>query len=83
MVKKNKKNTTFDNLAGMIKRGFDNVDKRFDENTKEHRVMMTKLENLENGTEEIKLKLDPVAYRFEIQELERRVKRVEAKLGIR
>jgi len=44
---------------------------------------MTKLENLENGTEEIKLKLDQVAYRFEIQELERRVKRVEAKLGIR
>jgi len=83
MVKKNKKNTTLDNLAGMIKRGFDNVDKRFDENTKEHRVMMTKLENLENGTEEIKLKLDQVAYRFEIQELERRVKRVEAKLGIR
>jgi len=57
MAKKIKKNATLDNLAGMIKRGFDNVDKRFDENTKEHRVMTGRLENLENGVEEIKLKL--------------------------
>jgi len=83
MTKKLKKNVTLDDLAGMVKRGFDGVDKKFDENTKEHKLMMAKLENLENGVEEIKLKLDQVAYRFEIQELDRRLKRVEAKLGLK
>lgn len=78
-----KKNTTLDNLAGMIKRGFD-------ENTKEHRKMFklldghtNRLDNLGQGQEEIKLKLDQVAYRFEIQELDRRLKRVEVKLGLK
>lgn len=83
MVKRIKKNITLDNLAGMIKRGFD-------ENVGEHRQIFqrfdkvdTKLGNLEDGAEEIKLKLDQVAYRFEIQELARRLKRVEAKLGMK
>lgn len=83
MVKKIKKNVTLDNLAGMVKRGFDGVDKRLDENLKEHRTIVAKLDNLENGVEEIKLKLDQVAYRFEVQELDRRLKRVEAKLGFK
>ena len=76
MAEKIKKNITLDDLAGMIKRSFDKVDTRFDK-------AENKLDNLENGVEEIKLKLDQVAYRFEIEELGRRLKRVEAKLGIR
>ena len=83
MNEKKKKNITLNDLAGMVKRGFDNVDKGFDENVKEHQTMMQKLEGLENGVEEIKLKLDQVAYRFEIEELDRRLKRIEAKLGIK
>jgi len=77
------KKITLENLAGMIKRGFDGVDKKFDENTKQHQQIFNRLENLEQGQEEIKLKLDQVAYRFEIQELDRRLKRVEAKLKIK
>lgn len=83
MTGKIKKNITLDNLAGMIKRGFD-------ENTKEHQQLFkrfdktdARLESLENGQEEIKLKLDRVAYRFEVEELDRRLKRVEAKLGLK
>lgn len=96
----NKKITTNDDLAIMIKKGFEGVDKRFgetdkkidnlsielikgfEENTKEHQQIFNRLENLERGHEEIKLKLDQVAYRFEIEELDRRLKKVEAKLGI-
>ena len=70
------KKITLENLAGMIKRGFDGVDKSFDENTKQHQQIFTKLE-------EITLKLNQVAYRFEVQELDRRLKRVETKLGIK
>ena len=46
----------------------DNVDKR--------------LESLEQGQEDIKLRLDNVAYRFELVELQRRVELVEKKVGI-
>ena len=70
------KKITLENLAGMIKKGFD-------ENTKQHRQIFNRLDNLEQGQEEIKLKLDQVAYRFEIEELNRRLKRVETKLGIK
>ena len=51
MAKKIRKNITLDNLAGMVKRGFDGVDKRFDK-------VDGRLGNLESGIEEIKLKLD-------------------------
>ena len=76
MAKKIKKNITLDDLAGMVSRGFDGVGERFDE-------VETGLKNLGNGVEEIKLKLDQVAYRLEVQELDRRIKRIEVKLGMK
>ena len=50
----------FDEVHGTIKAGFDKVDNR--------------LAALENGQEEIKLRLTNVAYRFELEKLEKRVK---------
>ena len=77
------KKITINDLAGMIKKGFD-------ENTEQHQQIFNRLDktdirldNLEQGQEEIKLKLDQVAYRFEVQELDRRLKIVEAKLGMK
>jgi polyhydroxyalkanoate synthesis regulator phasin len=58
----------FQNLARMIKTGFDEVG--------------TRLENLETGQEEIKRRLDNVAYRFELDDLERRVEKLEFKAGL-
>ena len=82
---KNKQNITLDKLAGMIKRGFDetakktDVDRRFEE-------VDSAIKNLreENSLEheEIKLRLSQVAYRFELEEIDKRLKRVEAKVGI-
>lgn len=83
MAKKIKKNISLDDLGGMIKRSFDSVDKRFDSLDKRFDGVDARLENLEQGQEEIKLKLDQVAYRFEIQELDRRLKRIEVKLGLK
>jgi len=94
MAKKINNNVTLDDLAGMVKHGFDEVDKRFgdvdkrfdDVDKRFDRVEKTLKEfKSENSLEheEIKLKLDQVAYRFEVQELDRRLKRVEAKLGIK
>jgi len=82
-IQKMPKKITLENLAGMIKKGFDGVDRKFDENTKQHQQIFDRLDNLEQGQEEIKLKLDEVAYRFEVRELDRRLKKVEIKLGIK
>jgi len=53
-----------DQLALAVKNGFDGVDrrfngvdKRFDENTKQHQQIFDRMDNLEQGQEEIKLKL--------------------------
>ena len=65
-----------DQLALAVKSGFD-------ENTKQHHQIFNRIDNLEQGHEEIKLRLDGVAYRFEVQELDRRLKRIEVKLKIK
>lgn len=54
-----------DKLAAATKRDFDGVNIRLDK--------------LEQGQEDIKLRLDNVAYRFELHELERRVTLLEKK----
>lgn len=64
----NNKDVTLNDLAGMIKVGFDETQAKF--------------EVLERGQEDIKLRLDNVAYRFEIVALEKRVEVLEHKLGV-
>ena len=73
---KKTKGATIDDLAVMVKNGFDSVDSRFNHVDK-------RLDDLEQGQEEIKLKLGDVAYRFELVELERRVNILERKVGKR
>ncbi len=66
-----------DELAGMMKRGFDELGNKLGGQI---RVLG---ENNERAHEEIKLKLDNVAYRFELVELQRRVDALESKVGIK
>ena len=73
---KKTKGATIDDLAVMVKNGFDSVDSRFNHVDK-------RLDDLDQGQEEIKLKLGDVAYRFELVELERRVNILERKVGKR
>ncbi|MCL5436122.1 MAG: hypothetical protein M1275_03515 [Patescibacteria group bacterium] len=70
-----KKQITLDTLAGMVAGGFSDMDRRFVK-------IEERLLSVEQGQEEIKLKLDNVAYRFEVQELQRRVALLERKAGI-
>jgi len=46
-----------DQLALAVKNGFDGVDKRFDENAKQHQKIFNRIDNLEQGQQEIKLRL--------------------------
>lgn len=65
-----------DDLAGMTKRGFDEV---YDEIHNEVGGLKKQMSKLEQGQEDIKLRLDNVAYRFELVELQRRVTLLEKK----
>jgi len=69
-----KKETTTDDLAVMINRGFEQTREDFKQVDK-------RLGSLENGQEEIKLSLNNVAYRFELVELQKRVERLEKKIA--
>ena len=77
---KKKKNVTINQLAGMIKRGFDGVNERFDKIKKQLKNFRKK-NSLEH--EDIKLRLSQVAYRFELEEIDKRLKKVEAKLRLK
>ena len=61
-----------EDLALITAKGFDTMGKKFDN-------IDIKIDKLEKGQEEIKLRLDNVAYRFELVELQKRVEKLEAK----
>ena len=70
-----KKNVTTDELAVMIQAGFENTAIKTD---------LRKLEDkVDKNHEEIMLKLDNVAYRFGLVELQRRVELLEKKASFR
>ncbi len=83
MENKNKK-ITINDLALMTKRGFDevgeNIKKGFETVNNNIRILS---ENNAREHEEIKLRLDNVAYRFELVELQKRVEVLEKKAGIK
>ncbi len=84
-----KKKITIEDIAGMIKRGFDetakknDVEKRFTEVEKRLDTIENRVHNIEEGQEEIKIKLDNFPYRFELRELEKRVSSLEKKITFR
>ena len=62
---------TIDDLAGMIKEGFEkDVKQGFEKVEKD-------IDDLKQGQERIELRLDNVAYRFELVALEKRVEALE------
>ena len=74
MKVKKKKETTVDDLAMMINNGFNEMKEN---NAREHKEIGEKLNSLEQGQDDIKIRLDNVAYRFELVELQRRVEVLE------
>ena len=73
--------TSIEDLARITKNGFDEMGQLI--NTVDKRVngVQSDIKELKRGQEDIRLKLDNVAYRFELVELQRRVTLLEKKLG--
>ncbi len=95
LTKKNK-HITLDDLARMTALGFDEVKKEIQGVGNETKGLKNETKGLKNeideikkdvkelmqGQEDIKLRLDNVVYRFELEDVERRVKKLEMKLKI-
>jgi hypothetical protein len=62
-----------DTLALAVKQGFDAVDKQFAD-------MGVQLKVIKQDVEDVKLRQDNVAYRFELRELQGRVMKLEDKI---
>lgn len=77
------KQITNEDLAQMIKKGFDGSDEKFEGIDKRFDDIEVRLENIEAGQEDIKLRLGEFAYRFEVEDLKKRLEKVEAKLAIK
>jgi len=65
-----------ENLGRMIAKGFEGVDKRFEENTEQHRQIFNRLDRIE-------MKLEGVVYRREFDELKGRMDELENLLAIK
>jgi len=82
---KNKvKKITIDELAMMTKRGFDEVGEGMKQGfaTVNNNIHILS-ENNTREHEDIKLRLDNVAYRFELVELQKRVEVLEKRAGVK
>ena len=88
---KKKKETTIDELALEMREGFRRVDKTIEElarmvaegfNSMGNRMdgFEKRMSGLEIGQDDIRNKLDNVAYRFELVELDKRVRVLEKKV---
>jgi len=85
MAKKNKK-ITMEDLAGMVQRGFSGLEDKMAMKADTNRIENNLKILSENNTREhkdIKLRLDNVAYRFELVELQKRVEVLEKKAGMK
>lgn len=83
MKKQLKKNITLDDLALMVGKGFNNVDKTLVATRGDIHKLDKRIAVLEAGQEQIKLRLDNVAYKFELVALKDRVERLETKAEIK
>lgn len=95
MDKQNKK-VTLESLAATMEAGFKRMDKGFKDakedneslarmvaNGFEHTATKEDIARLEQGQENIQFRVDSLAPYFEVKHLERRVKRLEDRAGIR
>jgi polyhydroxyalkanoate synthesis regulator phasin len=79
-MKNANKKITMNDLAVMVKNGFDETGGKIEEVRKEVKNLS---ETNAEEHEKIMLRLDNVAYRFELVELQKRVDVLEKKVGLR
>ncbi|MFA6042990.1 MAG: hypothetical protein WCV85_00065 [Patescibacteria group bacterium] len=74
---------TLEDLARMIKMEFDHNGEEFTGIRQQFHDLHGEIQELKDGQHAILVRLDNVAYRFEVTELERRVGILEKRAGLR
>lgn len=83
---------TIENLARMIEKGFQQTASRRDVDQLKKRIVALEkiaadqdrgIRGLLQGQEDIKIRLGQIAFRFELEELEKRVRKIELQVGSR
>ena len=76
----------FENLGRMVKAGFDGVYKefnnRFDIVDKKIEELRQEILEIKASVGDIKLRMSEMAFKFEIKDIEKRLKRLEIKAGL-
>ena len=75
--------TSNQDLLEAINSGFNGVQKQFDGMQKQFDGVNNQLKELRQGQENLELKMTNVAYRFELQEVQARIKVLEDKLDVK
>ncbi|MDO9230888.1 MAG: hypothetical protein Q7U36_00190 [bacterium] len=76
---KNKKEITIEDLAGMVQKGFLEINGKFEKIDNRFDKIDKRFEKLEKGQKEIIEKLDKKADKFEVRELGHRIETLELK----
>jgi hypothetical protein len=71
----------FENLARMIKVGFDETAKKV-EVDEQFEQLREEILGIKADLEDIKLRMGEMVFRFEIKDIEKRLKRLEMKAGL-
>ena len=78
-----KKNISTDDLAVIIKNEFDNVKSEFDNVRNEFKKASAERKALRRDLEEIKLKFAYTAWQIDLEEIKKRLVKVEKKLKVK
>ena len=76
---KNKKEITMEDLAGMVQKGFLEINGKFEKIDNRFEKIDKRFEKLEKGQKEIIEKLDKKADSFELREIKHRIETLELK----
>ncbi len=84
-MKIKKQKITLDVLAGMVASGFENTPTKaeFNELKTDVSILKTDVQMVQADLSDVKLRLDYLAPKFEVRDLEKRVTRLEQKAGLR
>ena len=73
----NNLSTAIEDLARMVKEGFDDIGKRFEQVDKRFESVENRLTTLERGQEDIKLRLGQFAFNIDVLEIKRKMEILE------
>jgi len=80
-MKKIKKITTIEDLATLMQQEFLSIHEKIDHLSVDMKSIKSEIKEFRTDPENLKLRIGKAAFRFEIKELEKRLKKLELQIG--